>query len=239
MKLELNKLNWDSDFFNFNVGRISGIVQNEVDIRDIEFLMNEHDVKLAYYSSLNEVSLFTNPNKVFDVQLVDKKVTYVKDIDAELSFHPSIVSIDSNTSFGNKLNTLAIQSGVYSRFNVDKRIGKEKFEEMYSLWMINSMNHKIAKEVLVLIEDEELKGFVTLGEKNNRADIGIIAVDHFFRGKGIGKTLMTSAEKWFSDKGYKSIQVVTQGDNYPACKLYESCGYKIDTIEFFYHIWKK
>ena len=110
---------------------------------------------------------------------------------------------------------------------------------MYALWMINSLNRKIAKEVLVFSENNDLSGFVTLGEKNNRADIGIIAVDHISRGKGIGKILMTSAEKWFSDLGYESIQVVTQGDNYPACRLYESCGYEVDTVEFFYHIWRK
>jgi ribosomal protein S18 acetylase RimI-like enzyme len=55
----------------------------------------------------------------------------------------------------------------------------------------------------------------------------------------MGKTLMTSAEKWSSDLGYELIQVVTQGDNYPACRLYESCGYEVDAVEFFYHIWKK
>ena len=110
---------------------------------------------------------------------------------------------------------------------------------MYTLWMINSINRKIAKEVLVFTEGNDIAGFVTLGEKNNRADIGIIAVDLNFRGKGIGKTLMYSAEKWFSNLGYQSIQVVTQGDNSPACRLYESCGYKVDTVSYFYHIWKK
>ena len=105
--------------------------------------------------------------------------------------------------------------------------------------MINSINRKIAKEVLAFTENNALAGFVTLGEKNNKADIGIIAVDHSFRGKGIGKTLMTSAEKWFSNLGYSSMQVVTQGDNYPACRLYESCGYLVEAVEFFYHIWKK
>ena len=171
--------------------------------------------------------------------LADKKTTYLKKINTGLSFPESITSIDENTPFKDKLIDLAIQSGIYSRFNVDERIGKEKFEKMYALWMINSLNRKIAKEVLVFSENNDLSGFVTLGEKNNRADIGIIAVDHISRGKGIGKILMTSAEKWFSDLGYESIQVVTQGDNYPACRLYESCGYEVDTVEFFYHIWRK
>ena len=138
-----------------------------------------------------------------------------------------------------KLIDLSIQSGIYSRFNIDKKIGKEKFQQLYTLWMVNSINLKIAKDVLVYTEMKDLAGFVTLGEKNNQADIGIISVDSTFRKKGIGKILMTSAEKKFSNLGYDSIQVVTQGDNIPACKLYESCGYQVDSLEFFYHIWKK
>jgi len=239
MKQTLLKLDWDSDFFNFDVGRIEGLIQKEQDIRNIEFLIEENNIELSYYSTSNELPSYIFESKKFDIVLVDKKITYAKSINSDLGIHKSITSIEQNTFHKDKLIDLSIQSGIYSRFNVDRRIDKEKFEEMYALWMINSINHKIAKEVLVFTENNDLAGFVTLGEKNNRADIGIIAVDHDFRGKGIGKRLMTSAEKWFSNLGYSSIQVVTQGDNNPACRLYESCEYKVDTVEFFYHIWKK
>jgi dTDP-4-amino-4,6-dideoxy-D-galactose acyltransferase len=238
MKQTLIKLDWDSDFFNFSVGRIEGLIEKEQDIRNIEFLIEENNTELSYYSTSNELPSYVFESKKFDIVLVDKKTTYTKSINSDLVIHNSISSIEQNTS-KDKLINLSIQSGIYSRFNIDKRIGKEKFEKMYALWMINSINRKIAKEVLVFTENNNLAGFVSLGEKNNRADIGIIAVDHDFRGKGIGKILMSSAEKWFSNLGYNSIQVVTQGDNTPACRLYESCGYKVDTVEFFYHIWKK
>lgn len=170
---------------------------------------------------------------------MDKKTTYTKSINSDLIIHKSISSIEQNTSYKDKLINLSIQRGIYSRFNIDKRIGKDKFEKMYALWMINSKNCKFAKEVLIFTNNNDLAGFVTLGEKNKRTDIVIIAVDHDFRGLGIGKILMSSAEKWFSTLGYNSILVVAQGDNSLACKLYESCGYKVDTVEFFYHIWKK
>lgn len=35
------------------------------------------------------------------------------------------------------------------------------------------------------------------------------------------------------------IAFVRQGDNIPACSLYESLGYKVDSMEYFYHIWRK
>ncbi len=238
MKQEFLKLDWDSIFFDFNVGRINGSIKKEQDLQRIEVLIEEKNNKLCYYSTNKELPTFVFESKSLDFVLVDKKTTYSKIINSELEINKSISTVDNKIS-KEKLIELAIQSGVYSRFNVDKKIGKEKFEEMYSLWMINSINHKIAKEVFIITENKEIVGFVTLGEKNKRADIGIIAVDNIFRGKGIGKTLMTSAEKWFSNSGYSSIQVVTQGDNIPACKLYESCGYKKESVELFYHIWKK
>lgn len=239
MKPSLHILEWDSHFFNFNVARIGGFVINAQDIAYIEEMMAENDIKLAYCSGLAEMPLLLKTSNTFEAYLVDKKITYVKEVNANFPFHTSIKSADEHSLFRSKLIDLAIQSGAYSRFNVDKRIGKENFERMYALWMNHSLSRIIAKEVLIYTEGNDLMGFVTLGEKNHRADIGIIAVDHHWRGKGIGKTLITHAEKWFAEKGYRTMQVVTQCDNLPARKLYESCDYSIDIVEYFYHIWKK
>lgn len=239
MEITFTKLDWDSDFFDFNVGRIYGEIQSEQDIKNIEGIIGDNNAKLTYYSSLEELPPFAFESDKFELTLVDRKTSYFKAINKNLSIHNSIKSLDSSTPFTDKLIELALQSGIYSRFNVDKKIGKEKYEELYSTWITKSLNRSFAKEVLVLLEDNELKGFVTLGEKNKRGDIGILAVDYRFRGNGYGRILMESAEKWFADKGYEVMQVVTQGDNVPACKLYERCGYNVETVEFFYHIWKK
>jgi dTDP-4-amino-4,6-dideoxy-D-galactose acyltransferase len=236
---KLTKLEWDSNFFDFNVARIEGLAENEIDAQNIEHLITQSDTKLSYYSSFTELPQAAIEGFKYDVQLVDKKTTYSKRINSDLTSNKSIFSVDENTVHKAKLIDLAIQSGVYSRFNVDKKIDNLKFKELYGLWMTNSLSRKIAKEVIVFEEEDLLAGFVTLGEKNNRADIGIIAVDHPFRGRGIGKKLMQSAEKWFSDLGYSTIQVVTQGENTPACMLYEGCGYQPESIEYFYHIWKE
>lgn len=67
--------------------------------------------------------------------------------------------------------------------------------------------------------------------------IGLTGVDENYRGRGIGKKLITAAIEYFCKKSIKEIQVVTQGNNMAACKLYESCGFKVlDWIEF-YHFW--
>jgi dTDP-4-amino-4,6-dideoxy-D-galactose acyltransferase len=105
--------------------------------------------------------------------------------------------------------------------------------------MINCVNRKIAMEVLVYDMNKTIAGVVTLGEKQLRADIGLIAVDDLYRGKGIGTSLMLSAESWFaSHTNFDLIQVVTQGANIAARSLYERCGYSVEKIEYVYHFWK-
>lgn len=226
-------LPWDSNFFQFPVARI----KDDVDIiSDEKVFQNlfENNIRLAYYSSFKE--LVIPENNLYEIKLVDKKVTYSKEI-IDQPANERILSYEKDYP-EEKLISLAIESGIYSRFNVDNKIGRYHFEELYTKWIENSVSKKIADEVLVSKDQNEITGFVTVGKKNNRADIGIIAVDESHRGKGIGKALMFSAENYYSGK-LKSIQVVTQEDNLAACKLYESCGYLREKKEYFYHLWRK
>ena len=55
--------------------------------------------------------------------------------------------------------------------------------------------------------------------------------------KKIATDLINAAELYFKKKGYSKMQVVTQSINKPACKLYEKNNFKIDKIEYIYHIW--
>jgi len=226
-------LPWDSSFFKFPVARIV----NEINIFSFEIILQnlfENNISLAYYSTTTQLTGIEN--SLYNIRLVDRKTTFIKQINA--------VPIDGHITFYSKtypekkLVQLAIESGIYSRFNIDEKIGRQNFEDLYTQWIIKSVSKEIANEVLVYKFADEITGFVTIGEKNNRADIGIIAVDAGFRGKGIGKALMLAAENICSKK-HIYIQVVTQGDNIAACKLYESCGYTTEKVEYFYHLWKK
>lgn len=237
MNLKYELLDWDSDFFGFKVGRISEQGESENELADALKLLNKQKVDLIYYARDNALEEPEGMSDLYDITLVDKKTTYVKELQGTLVSN-TLVSTYLKDSPDEKLLDLAIESGVYSRFNVDEKIGKEKYQELYRLWITNSVNKRIAKEVFVYQHDDELTGFVTLGEKNGRADIGLIAVKAPHRGRGIGKALMYSAEKWFIDNKYNVMQVVTQGENTAACKLYESCGYVVDKVEYFYHLWR-
>lgn len=239
MNHSFTSLIWDSEFFKFRVGRIEGDALTAKDIGSLESLIKENEAVLTYFGASDKVDagLINNPD--FKWVLADRKLVYAKPLRKVTLTNSSIIAYHDDLNCKDKLFDLAIQSGIYSRYNTDKLIGQKNFERMYYLWMENSLNKKIASEVLIFMENNQPAGFVTLGEKSGRADIGIIAVDEQFRGKGIGKELMLAAESWFSAKGYNEIQVVTQGDNKPACGLYERMGFQIESETFFYHIWNE
>ena len=236
--MKCEELDWDSNFFGFKVAKIEGVKIDESELDKSLKLFKKKKFTLVYASfreKINSSSIFLND---YEIKLVDKKVTYLKDVDRGSLYEQGIFNYDLKNPTQQMLK-LALESGVYSRFNYDKKIGKSKFEELYKLWMINSVNGSIAKKIIVFKEESNILGMVTLTEKGDRADIGIIAVDNDSRGKGIGKALMKAAEKWAHHNNYSNIQVVTQGFNKPACKFYKKIGFSEEKVEFFYHFWLK
>jgi dTDP-4-amino-4,6-dideoxy-D-galactose acyltransferase len=90
---------------------------------------------------------------------------------------------------------------------------------------------------LAVREGKRIAGMITLGEKNGRGDIGLIAVNPASRGKGYGEALVRSAHRWFIRQGFHEAQVVTQRRNSSACHLFEKCGFSVEKIEHYYHFW--
>ena len=172
--------------------------------------------------------------------LVDLKTTYMIDfVSAALDdFLSTDIVIPYSVSMQlQDLEALAIQSGQFSRFAIDPHLPREKFIMLYKIWMDRSLRREIANEVLVIEEAGHVVGMVTLTEKEDRGNIGLIAVDASSRGKKYGETLVRAAQKWFIKNGYKIGQVVTQGNNISAGNLYKKCGYSVEKVEYYYHFW--
>ncbi|MCT4664349.1 MAG: GNAT family N-acetyltransferase [Flavobacteriales bacterium] len=234
----IKKLEWDSEFFRYKVGFIRAETSCMFEINEALNTILDENYKLCYLASSEEMDFSQFDHKDLEIKFVDRKVTYLKTVDSLKTINPAVTSIEQ---FGpnDRILNIAIQSGEYSRFNVDKNIEEGKFEELYQLWIQNSINRELAFDVLGFQAQGGLAGFVTLKETKGRADIGLIAVDGLYRGQGIGKSLMSSAEKWVDNLGFKELQVVTQGENIPACKFYESCGYQLEQTQYYYHVWNK
>jgi dTDP-4-amino-4,6-dideoxy-D-galactose acyltransferase len=132
---------------------------------------------------------------------------------------------------------LARDAGRYSRFRIDPKVPKGVFERIYDAWITNSINGTIADEVLVIRDGAAVSGLVTVGVKNGRADIGLLAVRVQARGRGLGRALVEASHDWAATRAISEAQVVTQGANVEACRLYEACGFARERVEHVLHFW--
>lgn len=232
-------LDWDSNFFGFPVARIELADLDTAQLTGLLSDLRQQGVRLVYWPA-RDVPASPEQIAALGGRLVDTKTTFLTDLTALNLIHvDGSVPVEScDVAFPrDALRALAVQSGEYSRFAVDPNIPRAKFEELYMRWIDGSLSREIADEVLVIRDDGRIAGMITLGRKGDRGDIGLLAVDQAYRGRGYGEHLVRQAQAWFLDRGYRWGQVVTQGANMAACRLYTKCGYSVEKTEAYYHFW--
>lgn len=132
---------------------------------------------------------------------------------------------------------MSLQSGIYSRFLIDKNFINDEYKKLYTAWIENSVNGKIADRVIVAYKESQIIGLLTLSFKNDFSDIGILAVDSNHRGQKIGEKLIKKAIFETKKQSINQIKVITQKHNIRACNFYKKQDFKIEKLEYIYHIW--
>lgn len=238
---ELQILDWDSAFFGFRVGRIIVPALDRQRLKQVLAEARRQKVTLVYWNiGADEVSS-REAAEVLNGSLVEDKLRYVVRLDPQVVPSASAgfaVEEYAGTEPTPAMEKLALESGVYSRFRLDEKISSLQFEGLYYAWVRESTARRFAEVVLVgRMQDGRIAGQLTLGRKNDRGDIGLLAVDSGARCRGLGRALVTAAHGWCLRNGLSACQVETQQNNIPARKLYEKCNYTVDAIEKVFHFW--
>lgn len=225
----MEKLSWDSQFFNKNVFRLFSSDLNEV---------------REAYESLDENSflyVFSKKEIIdFESELVDRKVTYeinpkrlIENIEESSS-----ISYDSGATFKKELIELSLSASRLSRFRVDKNVPLEKAEQMYRIWIEKSLDNPNNHDVMCYLVDGNLAGMLILSDQNTHCSIELVSVHPNYGRRGIGSKLVREAIRRSSFLNKESLTVVTQDNNLEACGLYEKNGFSIQKLEFIYHLHK-
>lgn len=232
----INKLDWDSSFFGYKVGKY--ILHNQNELLESVFFSQAEEFRLVYIFSKSALQ-----STLFN--LVDVKITLSKNIKSE----EFIVNSNENLSFDSfsrgihdlkKLEKLGLQSGVYSRFNLDQCFENNEYEKLYLRWVHESVNGNLAFDNIIAITNGEIVGFTTLQKRTNEiCEIGLVAIDSDQRGKGIGSRLIQEAVNRCITKDFKVLKVSTQETNIPALRLYQKAGFEIESKTFIYHYWNR
>lgn len=235
----IRPLEWDSNFFGIRTAKLDATNLSETGMRSQLESITKCGFELIYVFTPHNHEGLKQQILTAGGKLTDEKVTYFTNVTEMTPIHSGFI----RSCLGNKMDTelemLAIESGKYSRFKLDEQIPRKKFEDLYRLWMENSLNASFAEEVFVFEDEGKKLGMVSVDIRQNEGWIGIIAVNDAYRGKSIGKMLMHAAIGFCKDNKVKILNVQTQMANKVSCTFYEKIGFRVKGVEDVYHIWNR
>lgn len=137
-----------------------------------------------------------------------------------------------------RLAELARASHASTRFFHDPNFDDERCRDLYAQWMLSSLDGA-ADAVIVAEARGTPVGYVTCefdaGEDSGR--IGLIAVEPSSQGRGLGSALCEAALDWFASEGALSVEIVTQGSNVLAQRVFQASGARTVSTELWFHKW--
>jgi dTDP-4-amino-4,6-dideoxy-D-galactose acyltransferase len=216
----ITHLHFDSSLFGYPVGKF--LTDEFWD--EAAFIEQAKDFHLVYIFSKKPINL--NSERIHQI---DIRLTFEKELKKSTVADPKIKPYTDILT--DQLLSLALESGIHSRFNTDPNFKNGEYKKLYQVWIQKALDQQ-----QVLIADE-ISGFVTYGLSEQEAQIGLIAVDLQHRGKGLAKSLVQAAEKYAFQKGAQTLTIGTQQTNLPACNLYQKLGYTLKEKVFVYHYW--
>jgi ribosomal protein S18 acetylase RimI-like enzyme len=135
------------------------------------------------------------------------------------------------------LKTIARNGYSGTRFFYDPHFRRSLAKNLYVTWIEKSCQGE-ADAVLVLEMHQKPTGYITCHILQEEVgQIGLVGLDAKVRGMGVGKQLVYSALRQFQQWGMKRVEVVTQGRNLKAQRLYQSCGFVTRNLQLWYHKW--
>lgn len=234
--MELKALDWDSAFWNIPVFSLT--LNSNDNWEEVVRHVNESTAALVYLFLPVNTDLIKLINTNHKIVLRDEKLTYGMEL-STLSGQTDDAVFEFVGNPDKEFFELARTAGLFSRFKFDDRLSF-KFNELYDLWLLNSVNKSIADKVYVNRDDDNrIAGFLTASVKNQTGTIGLIATKENQRGKGVGQKLINHLHHWYRTHEINYSTVVTQKNNIAACHFYEKLGFQIIKEELVYHWWVK
>jgi dTDP-4-amino-4,6-dideoxy-D-galactose acyltransferase len=235
----IKTLKWDSNFFGIKVGLIK--LSSESDLNHFNKYGSSliKDYKLIYLVTDEHIVVPKTILNKYNGSFINQRIVYNKTLTSTNYNIPDWIIDYKDKTIPNELISLALSSGTFSRFRIDSNFTFEKYEELYSLWIKNSINRKIANGVVVASFREKIKGMITYKYNKQNATIGLLSVDSSEQGLGIGRYLVDKVEELAFNLKHTNIRVATQSNNVSACAFYDKLGLTPIEICNYYHLWIK
>jgi len=106
----------------------------------------------------------------------------------------------------------------------------------YAQWIENAVRGTFDHQCLVASDESgQLQGYVSMREVNGDARIGLLAVLPAAQGQGIGQRLLLAAADWGRVRQLERLRVATQLSNLTAMRLYLRSGARLESTAYWFY----
>jgi len=232
----LKNLEWDTKQLGFKCG----LIDCSFDMEDQLILF--HLIENLIKGADGNTSFITIKLSSKYTQVLNKLLKIgIKFIDTEVIFISKDVqlkqNLKSNIHFAKTFNpdcfVLLAEEMKWSRLFLDKRISSNA---VLSLWKKSIRNHCMGRsdEIAIAIVDENPAGIVTINfENEEKIKLFIVGVLPEYQNAGVGTNLLEAILNKYGEK--YSIYVETSSMNFPAQRLYQKAGFRLNSIRYILH----
>lgn len=231
------RLEWDSSFFGFPVAQAEA--RTPLDVEHVDVWAAREEIRCLYLLVSAEDDGAIQAAEARGFFLTGIRVTCAC---VALNECPVTVADDALVRPAEAtdialLEQIAAIAHSETRFYADPHFSRAACNRLYETWIRRSCEGW-ADHVLVLEANGHVCGYISLHLlASGRGSIGLVAVDTLARRRGIGRSLVAAALRWFHDRGVGSVSVATQAQNIAALRLYQQLGFSISCVHLWLHKW--
>jgi len=207
---------------------------------------NQNDL-INFTQDFEFITLINKANDPFNNRwLGEKTKAFLTDINIQLSKKVTVTEksdeyllmVSDRFPRDERIIQIAKTSFGFSRFLNDPYLPLEKARGIYADITKNAFG-KAGRFFVVYNTGDIVSGFLlfSINPPASSSTIELIAIDTSQKGRGIGRALIKSMERYVKEKGVITIHVGTQLDNIAALKFYTLNGFSYFEQNSVYHYW--
>ncbi len=239
------RLDWDSEFFGFGIGRIDAAQLDDDAVSAARDWARTSAVRCLYFLGGADDTASARAAERAHMACTDIRMTFERacsvqepDLTNHAESGSSLLDIrDWRPDDLPVLRAIARISHTDTRFYADPRFARERCDALYETWIERSCTGYAQTVLVAQGADGRALGYITGHLRGEAASIGLIAVAPEAQGRGLGPRMVNAFLAWGAGQNATRATVVTQGRNVRAQRLYQRCGFVTSMVQVWYHFW--
>lgn len=237
--MEIEILEWDSEFFGKKIGRLIILHDNEFNPVHFKDLVNEGNYCLVYIikyqTILDNEKIIKAGLDLVDIQiLMSKKIVTDEYLNIPYDFRTQLTESERTQCY-----EIAEQTSSVSRFNKEDLIGSKRTKDLYRKWIDNALNKTYSDGLFLHKRLDKVVG-IHLVKSDTENKIGyftLTGISPILKRQGIGKKLWDQSFCYFStEKKIDLIKSPFSFQNTESFNFHLKMGFsKVDEVKYIYH----